>query len=729
MLQLNVIQRSEHSSYCRICEALCGVVATTENDTLVDIKPNRDHVLSQGFICVKGAAMAEVVNDPDRLMQPMRRTGGPGEFEPVSWEDAVTDIADRLGRIVERRGAGAFASMVGNPPAFDAATYMWVEGFQKAIGSPWKFSVNAEDAASRMVATSLLYGSAAIIMVPDLWRTNMAVIIGANPMVSHGSLVSEPRMGAALRSIVDRGGRVVVIDPRRTETARRFEHIALHAGSDAWLLGSIIHVLFRDNLIDESFTKRWTRGVEDLREAVARLDPGTAAARCGVPAHTIEELACALAKAPSAVIYGRTGTCTQAFGTVNNFLQDVINILTGNLDARGGWLFPWGPIDFARFAAMVGLDTYASFHSRASGLPDVNGVLPSRALAEDIMIAGDDRIRALCSIGANPVLSSGGGHGLPEALEKLELHFSFDLYQNETNKHAHYLLPVPTMYEREDVPFTFLGNMLRPSAFATAAVISPRGSCRPEWMVLNEIARRMGLGGAYSFAPLRWLAKMGITVTPRSMIDLILRTSSAGDLFGLRPGGVSIAKLEQTEPDGVALRSELPTGVIGRKLRTAGRKIDLAPQPIRTELERMIAQDLKPGVDGLRLIGMRETHSHNSWMHNVAGLAKRNSGQRLRIHPDDAAAAGLATGEHARITSPASSVSATVEVTDEMFPGNVALAHGWGHAGGWQRANARGGTNSNLLAGPYPGCVEALAGMSVLNGIPVTVRKQTGDDT
>lgn len=726
---MNGTHRSERRSYRRICEALCGVVAITENGTLIDITPNRDHVLSQGFICVKGAAMAEVVNDPDRLLQPMRRTGGPGEFEPVSWEDAVFDIADRLRHIVDRHGAGAFATMLGNPLAFDSATYLSIEGFQKTVGTPWKFSVNAEDAASRMAATGLLYGSPAIIMVPDLWHTDMAVVIGPNPTVSHGSLVSEPRIGAALRSVVDRGGRVVVIDPRPTETARRFEHVAVHAGSDAWLLGAIVHVLFRDDLIDTPFVERWARGVDELRQAVGVLDPDTAAARCGVAAGAIEVLAHAFAAAPSAVVYGRTGTCTQAFGTLNNFLQDAINILTGNLDSRGEWLFPWGPIDFAQFAAMVGLDTQGTFRSRASGLPEVNGVLPSRALAEDIMIDSADRLRALCSVGANPVLSSGGVHALPEALERLDLHFSFDLYQNETNKHAHYILPVPTMYERQYVPFSFLGNMLRPSAFATTAVSTPRGSCRAEWTVPNDIARRMRLGGAYSTAPLSWLAKAGIAVKPRTVIDLILRTSSVGDLFGLRRGCLSIAKLQHAKPNGVALRPEVPTGVIGKKLRTPDKKIVLAPEPIRGELQRLAAQVPTTGDGGLRLIGMRETHSQNSWMHNVVGLDKRKAEQRLRIHPDDAAAADLTTGERALITSPASSVTATFEVTDEMFPGNVALAHGWGHSGGWRRANARGGTNSNLLAGPYPGCIEPLAGMSVLNGIPVTIRKHTSADT
>lgn len=715
--------RREHKTFCRICEPLCGLVAVTENGRLLELKPNRDHVLSRGFMCVKGRAMTDVVYDEDRVLQPLRRTGGPGEFEPVSWDVALDDIATRLKALVHEHGPGAYAGFIGNPPAFDYATYLWFDGFQKAIGSPWKYGVNAEDGASRMFATSLLYGSAAYLMLPDLWRTRFAVIIGANPLVSHGSLVSEPRIRDALRGIVDRGGRVVVIDPRRTETARQFEHVPLHAGTDAWLLAAIVHVLFAEDLIDTAFTAAWTRNVEALRGAVAPFTPERAAGKCGVAAEAISELARGLAGAESAVVYGRTGTCTQAFGSLNNFLQDVINILTGNLDAEGGWLFPGGPIDFARFAAMGGLDTVAKTRSRARSLPDVNGLLPSRALAQDIELAGD-RVRALCTLGANPVSSSaGGGPALGEALEKLDLHFSLDLYQNETNKHAHYILPVTSMYEREDLPFTFLGNMLRPSVFATDAVIERRGEVRHEWEVLNELARRMGLGGAYAFRAQRILARLGWRPMPRQIVDLVLRTSPAGDWFGLRRNGVSIKKLLRRHPDGLQLNDELPVGVIGKKLRTKGRKIDLAPQVILAELVRLDGQATDRAGDELLLIGMRETHSHNSWMHNSERLSPHGRSLTLRIHPDDAASRGLADGEWATVQSSRAKVEVKVAVSEEMFPGNVALPHGWGHDGGWQHANSLGGANFNALVDPEDGGVEALSGMSVLNGIAVRVRR------
>ncbi|MDA4109231.1 molybdopterin-containing oxidoreductase family protein [Mycolicibacterium holsaticum] len=714
--------RQTQATYCRICEPACGLLATTENGRLVDLGPNRDHLLSQGFMCVKGRSMVDVVNDPDRVLQPMRRVGPPGCFEPVSWDDAIADIGARLKKIRRSHGPRAFAISAGNPPAFDYSAYMWLEGFQKAVGSPWKFGVNAEDAAARQLATMMLYGSPAILMMPDWWHTDFAVLIGANPFVSHGSQVTEPRVRDALRSIVNRGGRVVIVDPRRTETARHFEHFALHAGSDAWLLGAIVHVLLAEGLVDEAFVARWTRNIDDLRAAVQHLTPERAAQRCGCPPDRIVDLARSLGSARSAVVYGRTGTCTQGFGTLNNFLQDVINILTGNLDSRGGWLFPWGPVDFAKFAALAGLDTYGKVRSQVSNLPDVNGMLPSRALAEDIMAPGGDRIRALCSMGTNPVLSSaGGGDRLEAALEQLDLHFSIDLYQNETNQHAHYLLPATTMYEREDLPFMMMGNMLRPTVFATKAVIPPRGQCRPEWRILNQIARAAGLGGAYSFASLRWLAKIGIEVSPRTLVDALLRTSRVGDLYGLRRGGISITKM-QRNPNGIRLRDELPTGVIGQRLRTADRRINLAPEPILEELTRLAAT--RSPDHPLRLTGMRETHTHNTWMHNSKRLVGDGHVQKLRMHPDDAQAVGLRDGDRAAVRSPAATLEVVVEVTDEMFPGNVALPHGWGHSGGggWHHANALGGANSNSLAGPYDGCVEPLAGMSVLNGIPVTVK-------
>jgi formate dehydrogenase len=695
------------------------LVATVDGGRLVDLKPNKDHVLSEGFMCVKGRAMAEIVHDTDRVLQPLRRVGPPGHFEPVTWDDALGDIAERLRSLVDREGPDSMAVFAGNPPAFDFATYLWIHGFQKAVGSRWKYGVNGEDAASRNVASHLLYGSPAVMMVPDFWRSQLVVIIGANPVVSKGSLVTEPRIRDALSGVVERGGRVVVIDPRRSETARLFEHVPVHAGTDAWLLGAVIGVLLDEDLYDRAFVGEWTRGLEQLRSAVSDVTPERAAERCGVPADQIVALARDLAGSPAAVVYGRTGTCTQQFGTLTNFLQDVINILTGHLDRPGGWVFGWGPVDFARFAKAAGLNTYGSVRTRARGLPDVLGMLPSQGFAEDIELPGPGQIRAVCMIGANPVRSSGaGGARLERALGQLELFFSLDLYVNESNKHAHYVLPVTSMYEREDLPFTFMGNMLRPALWATDPVLEPLGSSRADWTILDEIARRMGLGGAYSFAALRFLARLGVRLSPRVFADLVLRTSSEGDRFGLRRRGWSYKKLKAA-PNGVRLRDELPTGVLAKKLVTTDKKVDLAPMEILAELDRLRAheRDTRP----FRLLGMREVRSHNSWMHNSPRLAPEGRSMGLHVHPSDAARLCVADGDIVRVTAIGGAVEVPVVIDDDMFEGNVALPHGWGHDAGWRRANALGGRDSNELAGTHDGGFERLSGMSVLNGIPVTI--------
>lgn len=709
----------EHHTFCRICEPLCGLIAVTQGERLVDLRPNKDHLLSEGFMCVKGRAMAEVVHDPDRVLQPLRRIGGPGEFEPVSWDEALADISTRLKALVDRDGPDAMAGFLGNPPGFDYSAYMWFDGFQKAIGSRWKYGVNGEDAASRLLATHLLYGSSAMVLMPDLWRTDFVLIIGANPLVSKGSLVSEPRIRDALGGIVTRGGRVVVVDPRRTETARLYEHVPVHAGSDAWLLAGIINVLFEEGLVDERFTTRWTKNIDVLRHAIIDITPQRAAAQCGVPAEVIVDLARSISGARSAVVYGRTGTCTQFFGTLNNFLQDTINILTGNLDSVGGWLFPWGPIDLAKAAERMGLSGYGNVRTRARGLPDVVGLLPSQGFAEDIELEGPGQIRAVCMMGANPVRSSGaGGERLERALDGLELFFSLDIYMNETNRYADYILPVCTMYEREDLPFNFMSLMLRPTLFATKAVIPPQGASRPDWEVLDEIARRMGLGGAYSFSILRRLAKIGLRLKPRTMVDIALRTSSKGDLFGLRRKGISFKKL-QAAPNGIRLREDLPTGVIADKLRTADKLIDLAPTVIIEEIQRL--KDHVSSELPFRMIGMREIRSHNTWMHNSPRLTPEGRSMGVHMHPDDAASCGVVEGDLVRLASPGQEIVVPVVLSEDMFRGNVALPHGWGHDAGWKRANSLGGRCSNELAGPYEGDMEPLAGMSVLNGIPVSI--------
>jgi formate dehydrogenase len=711
----------EKVTFCRICEPLCGLVATVEDGKLISLRADKDSPHSKGFCCTKGIAMAEVQNDPDRILFPLKRVGGPGEFERVSWDEALSDIAGRLRRLRDRYGPKSIAVHMGNPPYFSYSAVFWGKGFQDAIGTPWWYGVNSEDGASSVAATKLLFGACGVLPIPDYRRTDVLMIIGANPWVSKGSFLHDPRMREHISDVVDRGGRVFVVDPRRTETAERFEHVPLRAGTDAWFLLSVLQVLFAEGLGDEAFLAEHTTGADVLRREARRFPPEATEAVTGVPAETVRDVARTIGRARAAVVYGRTGTCTQRFGTLNNVLHQAINVVTGNIQRPGGWVFGWSPIPTAEMSEKMGLATYDETHTRVSGLPDSFGFLPSSALYDEIMVPGEGQIRAFAMIGGNSVVSGPSGQRLVEALEALDTFFAIDLYVNETNKYADYVLPCTTMFEREDIPMQFLDRFIRPSLQVTEAVTDPPGECRPEWVVLDDLARRMGLGGAYSNAAQRWLAKtVGLRIKPRLMADLLLRTGKAGDWFGLRRKGWSWKKLAEQAPHGVVLHEDLPLRKLTGRLQHGDKKIHLAEPRVMAEIDRLEREQPSPDLP-YRLIGMREMRSHNSWMHNAEKLMPGSRRLLLRVHPDDAATLGLVEGGDARITSKAGEIVVPVLVTDEMMPGTVALPHGWGHSGSWQRANAAGGATSNFLASSRPEDVEALSGSTVLNGIPVRI--------
>lgn len=711
----------EKATYCRICEPLCGMIATVEDGKLISLRADQDNPHSKGFACTKGIAMTEIVNDADRVTVPLRRVGGPGEFEPTTWEQALGDIAPRLAALRRERGPKSIAVHIGNPPYFSYSAVLWGKSFQKAIGTPWFYGVNSEDGASRVGAFKILYGHCAHMPIPDYRRTEVLMLIGANPWVSKGSFLHDPRIREHMTDITDRGGRVFVVDPRRTETAKRFEHIALRAGTDPWFLLSILHVLVARGLYDAEFVAKWTTGFDEWSEHLKRFAPEVTASVTGVPAETVVEVAEAIGRAKAAVVYGRTGTCTQKFGTLNNVLQDFINIITGNLQRPGGWVWAWSPVQVAEMAEMMKTATFDEVHTRIAGLPDSYGMLPSSALADEITTPGDGQIRAIVMMGSNCVVTGPNGSRLAEALPQLDTFVSLDIYVNETNRYADYILPVTTMYEREDMPLQFFNRYVRPSLQVTEAVVDAPGECRQEWEILDEIARRMGLGSADTFWIQRQLARIGLRMKPRTMADLILRLGKGGDLFGLRRSGWSWRKLREKAPHGVVLHEEMPLAPLKKMIRTPGGKIPLTEPRIMSELARLESDVDDPSYP-LRLIGMREMRSHNSWMHNAVRLMPDSRKLTLRINPADAADIGVRDGELVNVTSKAGAVEVPVSITDEMIAGTVALPHGWGHHGSWQRANAAGGVPSNHLASSAPEDLEQLAGMSVLNGIPVRVQ-------
>jgi formate dehydrogenase len=709
----------EKVTFCRICEPLCGLVATVEDGRLTKLRPDPDHPLSRGYACPKGIAMTDVQNDPDRVLYPLKRTGGRGEFQRVSWAEAMRDIAARLRLVLDRRGPGAVAWYMGNPGAFSYSHVLWVKGFLDGLGSPHYYTAGSQDVNNRFAASALLYGSPLVVPIPDISRTDFLFMVGANPLVSHGSVLSAPRVREQLLAITGRGGRVVAADPRRTETAKQFEHLPVNPDSDAWLLLSMLHVIFEEGLADEAFLAEHTSGWATVRQQAAAYPPEQTESRTGVGAERLRELARDFATAGSAAAYGRTGACLGRFGTLVAFLLDTLNAVTGNLDRPGGAVFGDPPIPLDEIGEKAGLDTYGKIHSRFGNIPDVLGNMPAVLMPREITTPGERQIRALFVSAGNPVLSVPDGDALEEAFGELDLMVSLDFYVNETNSHADYVLPATTFLEREDVPVALMGFFSTPFAQVTERVVEPAGEARQEWEVVEELSRAIGIA-PYSLPALRHLARLGIRISPRRLVDLLLRTGRSGDLFGLRRSGLSLEKLAR-HPHGIVLADFVATGALERKVRHKDGRVHLRDAAITSELERLDSVNGERPEFPLKLIGMRELRSHNSWMHNAALLMRGGRSHALRINPDDAAAAGLTEDDVAVVTSASGSIEVGVLITDEMTPGTVALPHGWGHRGGWRLANEAGGVNVNLLAPSEPESLEPLAGMAHLSGIPVRV--------
>ncbi|MEO8298131.1 MAG: molybdopterin-dependent oxidoreductase [Burkholderiales bacterium] len=704
-----------HITYCRLCEAQCGLIAQVADGHIVKVEPDRQHVTSEGHLCVKGPGMLHVTYDPDRVLTPLRRNGPPGSFEPVSWEEAMTDIAQRMQAVIDRHGGDSVGAYVGNPLAFATQHHTMARLFLMALGSGKMYNATHIDTGAKHLASELVFGHPFRYTFPDLERCDFLLMLGANPLVSHMSLISEPRAHKKLDEIAKRGA-VVVVDPRRTETAKRFEHVAVKPDSDAWLLGGMLKTLFDEALVDTAALQR-IDGWQSLRDAVTPLSLDEAASRCGVPAPQIRELARRFARARTAAAYGRVGTNRGNFSSLVSLFIEALNLVTGRFGQAGGAVIGHSAFENPEAPPMA-LPAYGSLRSRVGNLPLLGAATqPTGAMAGEMLTPGPGQIRAFILDGGNPVLTVPGGDATREAYESLDLLVALDLYVNESTQYAHYILPSTTFFERADITDLWSPNAPRPWLQAVDRVIPPRGQARDGVAFYNDLLQRLGRGPV--LAPFK-VPGGPEAPEPMQAADVLLRTGQWGDRFGQRPEGLTIEKLRTEHPHGIRLAENVDAAASWQRVRLPEQRPSLGHPLIADEIQRL--RNSPPGdpAHPFKLFGRRKLRSMNSWMHNSEELV-RSDVPTLLVHPEDAQALGIASGQTVRVSNPRGRIEVMAEVSADVIRGSVNYPHGWGHAAGWQHANGLAGANVNLLASDDPKDWEAVSGMCLLDGIPVAV--------
>ena len=707
-----------HHRTCTLCEAMCGLTLEVEGETVTSLRGDREDPFSRGFLCPKATALPDVHADPDRLRHPVRRTSS--GWARVSWREALDETADRLAGIQESAGRDAVAVYLGNPSVHNWGTVLAGVPLVKALGTKNRYSATSVDQLPHHLAALLMFGHQLLLPIPDVDRTDFLLLLGANPVVSNGSLMTAPGMPLRLKALRARGGRLVVVDPRRTETAELADvHHFIRPGSDALLLLALLHTLFAEGRVAPGRLAGFSDGLEQVERMVREFPPEGVAGATGIAPESIRSLARGFASAPRAVAYGRVGLSTQEFGGLCQWLLNVLNAVTGNLDRPGGAMFTRPAFDVLR-GGLAGRGHFRRRRSRVRGLPEFSGEYPVAALAEEILTPGPGRITGLLTIAGNPVLSTPNGARLERALASLDFMAAVDFYVNETTRHAHLILPPtsPLEHDHYDVVFHLLA--VRNTAKYSPALFAPAADARHDWEIFHALSARLAGRGR-----LGWLRRAGRTLvlslaTPRRLLDLGLRLGPHGRGSEHR---LTLRALEAA-PHGIDLGPLEPC--LPGRLFTPGRRIQLAPPELVEDVARLRERLLGPGAvtaDGwLQLVGRRQLRSNNSWMHNSQRLVKGPERCTLLMHPGDASARGLRSGQLVRVESRVGSIPIPLEVSEEMMPGTVSIPHGWGHGrpGVQTRvAAAHPGVSINDLTDDQ--AVDALTGGAAFSGIPVRV--------
>jgi anaerobic selenocysteine-containing dehydrogenase len=713
-----------HYRTCNLCEAMCGVEVEIDGNEVVSIRGDARDVFSRGHVCPKSTALKDLYDDPDRLKQPVRRVGD--RWEPISWDEAFAEVVDRIQNIQEQHGRDAVGVYLGNPNAHNFGTLVFGPPFLRALGSKNRFSATSCDQLPLMLASYFMFGHQLLFPVPDVDRTDFMMLIGANPLASNGSIMAAPGIKKRLEAIGKRGGKVVVVDPRRCETARvADEHVFIQPGTDALFLLGLLHEVCAGG-IDLGRISGSVKNADRILEIAKAYPPERSEAMTGVSADTVKRLARELRAAPKAVLYGRIGACTQEFGGLCMWLINVLNAVTGNLDEPGGSMFPSPAIDVRGTAGGFGAGrgSYGRWKSRVRGFPEFGGELPASVMAEEMLTEGEGRIRAMITVAGNPVLSTPNGAKVDQGYASLDFAVSIDFFINETSRHADIILPPVSPIQRSHYDLALYLTAVRNVAKYSPAPFPLKDDELDDWQILTELSSRLAARRHGKLSKQYLMARATQKAGPERVLGLGLRLGPYGKRLNPLGTGLSLGKLEKN-PHGIDLgpmQSTLPD-VLPEKHGP----VDLAPDLFVEDLDRLRRRFLTAGAaatDGqLLLIGRRHLRSNNSWMHNAQRLMKGKSRCTLMINPEDAGRMGVKSGDLVTVSSRVGSVSAPAEVTGDMMPGVVSLPHGFGHGRDGVKlrvATHHPGVSVNDLTDDQ--LIDVLSGNAAFSGVPVTVK-------
>ncbi len=720
-----------HYRTCNLCEAMCGIEIKVENSAIVSIAGDKNDPFSRGHICPKAVALQDLYSDPDRLRYPLRRTSS--GWEQIGWKEALDETAGRIKSIQQKYGRNAVAFYQGNPTVHNCGSLLFGAELSRALRTRNRFSATSVDQLPHHFAALFMFGHQLLLPVPDIDRTDYFLILGANPVVSNGSLMSAPDVANRLCEIRQRGGKVIVIDPRRTETAAIADrHEFIRPGTDVLFLLGLLHTIFAERLDKPGHLADFTDGLDTVKQLAIDFPPERVAPATGIAADRIRNIAREFATAAKAVCYGRLGVCTQQFGAAGLWLVNVVNIVTGNLDREGGAMFTTPAFDIVNLGTKLGLKGHrGKWKSRVRNLPEFAGELPVAVLAEEIQTGGSDQIKALITASGNPVLSTPNGKQLDRVLPALEFMVSIDFYLNETTRHANIILPPTTALEHDNYDIVFHLLAIRNTAKYSPALFAPSPDAKHDWEILLELQTRLrsrDLLGTMKAKATNWfLRRIG---GPKGIVAHGLRTGPYGKGYKPFGNGLSMRKLAK-HPHGIDLGPLQPR--LPHLLGHESKRINLAPDVLVSDIPR-IKQHLEDscrissnGFD-LLLIGRRHLHSNNSWMHNTQRLTRGKDRCTLLIHPQDAVRLQICEGQLVRVCSRTGHVDAAASLSEEMMPGVVSLPHGWGHNLAGTRlsvAEQHAGVSANNLTDDQ--LVDPISGTAALNGVPVRILARVYD--